>query len=59
MFWKGQKKSMEDHSGETGLVSGSESQKGRETGIETETEVLGGGGVLLMMEVEEQEVGRE
>lgn len=50
---------MEDHSGETDLVSGTESQKGRETGIETETEGLGGGGVLLMMEVEEQEVGRE
>lgn len=50
---------MEDRSGETGPVSGTESQRERETGIETETEVLGGDGVLLMMEVEEEQVGIE
>lgn len=44
---------MEDRSGET------EKLGDRETGIETETEVLGGEGVLLMMEVEEEEVGIE
>lgn len=54
---KGQKKWMVDHSGETDLDSGTESQKGRETGIKTETEVLVAvEGGLLKMEVEEEEV---
>lgn len=57
--WRGQKKSMADHSGETDLHSGTESQRGTEIGIETGiergTEVLEVGGVLLVME-EEAEV---
>lgn len=36
--WKGQKKLTADHSAETGLRLGTESQKGTETGIETGTE---------------------
>lgn len=54
---------MEDRSGETDPISGTESLKESETGIETETEVLEGEDVLSMMEVEqeqeEEEVGTE
>ena len=50
---------MEDRLGETDLVSGTENQKERETGIETETEVLEGGDVLLVMEVGEEEEEEE
>lgn len=52
--WRGQKKWMVDHSGETGLDSWTESQRGTEIGIETgierETEVLAVEGVHLVME---------
>lgn len=51
--WRGQKKWMADHSGETGLDSWTESQRGTEIGIETgierETEVLAVEGVHLVM----------
>lgn len=57
---RGLKKWMADHSGGTDLDSGTESQRGTETGIETGiergTEVLAVGGVHLVMEGGEEAV---
>lgn len=58
--WRVLRKWMADHLGETDLDSGTESQRGIETGIETETErgteVLEVEGVHLVMEAEEEVV---